>query len=444
LGRDGDRQKLEKFSQQHKIVLIKAGAGVGKSTLAQEFLKTHFPTVIRLEMGLELGNVTPADEKVSQILRRDFDEEPSRDFGINLDILREKLSDKINPIGILIDNIEPALDENYQFQENLRGYDALLTVLGDRDVRSFTLITSRRSLIVPRAKVHEYSLEGLDITAWRQYFHDYENVETSESLLQMRDAYNGNAKIMSILHSEIKKYCDGNIGTYWSFHKNNLLANKEIKILIDSEINWLRDNQPSAYQLFYQIDLSHSLDQRKISFTGLLQLLDNTPESSKISVIDSLFRTSLIDIQDKESYYLSPVLCEAAKLHLWKNTSVFDEFNAAVDVDELVMNNFSTHSANINSDDFLQDSINKGFTQEDHFIKSSNLTDESIEVSSVFMSALPTSENINLSAINIESQAILGINLQTNDILLDVKQDIINSAITNNQFPSMFLPNHFE
>ena len=32
LGRDADRQKLEEFSSQYKIVLIKAGAGVGKST----------------------------------------------------------------------------------------------------------------------------------------------------------------------------------------------------------------------------------------------------------------------------------------------------------------------------------------------------------------------------------------------------------------------------
>ncbi|MFN9865935.1 MAG: hypothetical protein ACK568_02350, partial [Pseudanabaena sp.] len=60
---------------------------------------------------------------------------------------------------MLIDNLEPALDENYRFREKLRGYDALLAVLGDRDVFSFTLITSRRSLTTLRAKVHEYSLE---------------------------------------------------------------------------------------------------------------------------------------------------------------------------------------------------------------------------------------------------------------------------------------------
>ena len=185
IGRDRDLTNLTNLRKQHKIVLIKAGAGVGKSTLAREFLQAQFKKVIRIEMGLESGNVTPAEEKVSQILRKDFDEEPSRDFGINLDILREKLGDRANPIGVLIDNLEPALDENYRFREKLRGYDALLAVLGDRDVCSFTLITSRRSLIAQRVKVHEYSLEGLDIAAWRQYFHDCENGVNSEALLQM-------------------------------------------------------------------------------------------------------------------------------------------------------------------------------------------------------------------------------------------------------------------
>ena len=185
IGRDLDLTNIVNLRKQYKIVLIKAGAGVGKSTLAREFLQTQFKKVIRIEMGLESGNVTPAEEKVSQILRKDFDEEPSRDFGINLDILREKLADRANPIGVLIDNLEPALDENYRFREKLRGYDALLAVLGDRDVCSFTLITSRRSLIAQRVKVHEYSLEGLDIAAWRQYFHDCENGVNSEALLQM-------------------------------------------------------------------------------------------------------------------------------------------------------------------------------------------------------------------------------------------------------------------
>lgn len=314
IGRDQDLTNLSNLRKRHKIVLIKAGAGVGKSTLAREFLQTQFKKVIRLEMGLESGNVTPAEEKVLQILRKDFDEEPSQDFGINLDILREKLADRANPIGVLIDNLQPALDKSYRFREKLRGYDALLAMLGDRDVFSFTLITSRRSLITPRARVHEYSLEGLDITAWRQYFHDCENGADSEVLMQMRVAYNGNAKVMDILHGAIKNRFDGNIGGYWSRYKDALLADSELETLISVEMDWLRDNQPDAYKLLCRMGCYRYQDVKTVPFEGLICLLWDIPESRQVGVVDYLSKTSLIEV--KGEYYLHPSVRESAKFHL--------------------------------------------------------------------------------------------------------------------------------
>ena len=325
LGREDDRTVLQDLSKKHKIVLIKAGAGVGKSTLAREFLQTQFKKVIRLEMGLESGNVTPAEEKVSQILRKDFDDEPSRDFGINLDILQEKLSDRANPIGVLIDNLEPALDENYRFREKLRGYDALLAVLGDRDVFSFTLITSRRSLITPRARVNEYSLEGLDITAWRQYFHDCENGADSEALMQMCVAYNGNAKVMDILHGAINNRFDGNIGAYWNRYKDALLADSELETLISVEMDWLRDNQPDAYKLLCRMGCYRYQDVKTVPFEGLICLLWDVPESQQVGVLDYLSKTSLIEIKDE--YYLHPAVRETAKSRLLENKTDWDIVN---------------------------------------------------------------------------------------------------------------------
>ncbi|MEI6332812.1 MAG: ATP-binding protein [Pseudanabaena sp. ELA645] len=310
IGRDRDLTNLANLSRQAKIVLIKAGAGVGKSTLAREFLQTRFKKVIRIEMGLESGNVTPAEEKVSQILRKDFDEEPSRDFGINLDILGEKLADRANPIGVLIDNLEPALDENYRFREKLRGYDALLSVLGDRDVFSFTLITSRRSLITPRAKIHEYSLEGLDISTWRQYFHDCENGADSEALLQMCVAYNGNAKVMGILHGAIKNRFDGNIGAYWNRYKDALLADSELETLISVEMDWLRDNQPDAYKLLCRMGCYRYQDVKTVPFEGLICLLWDVPESKQAWVVDYLSKSSLLEVKGGE-YYLHPAVRES-------------------------------------------------------------------------------------------------------------------------------------
>jgi tetratricopeptide (TPR) repeat protein len=309
IGRDRDVTELDNVRKKHKIVLIKAGGGVGKSTLAQEFLRSQFKKVIRLEMGMEFKDITPANQKVSQILQKEFNQQPSLDFGINLDILRERLSDRNNPIALLIDNLEPALGENYRFRENLRGYDSLLSVLGDRDVFSFTLITSRRSLITERAKVYEYSLEGLDITAWRQYFHDCHSVEDSGELMHMYDAYSGNAKAMDILHSAAKKRFGGSIKAYWDRYNNASLAHSELETLISVEMDWLQDNQPNAYKLLCRMGCYRYQDVKAVPFEAVICLLWDIPESQKILVIDYLSKTSLIEIKD--GYYLHPAVRES-------------------------------------------------------------------------------------------------------------------------------------
>jgi len=317
LGRDGDRTALENLSTQHKIVLLKAAAGIGKSTLARHFLETQFTKVIRLEMGLESGNVTPAEEKVSQILRKEFDEEPSRDFQTNLEILREKLSDKSRPIGVLIDNLEPALDANFRFLEKLRGYEDLLRILGDRDVCSFTLITSRLELIVQRVNVHLYSLQGLDLEAWREYFHDCENGATSVALEQMCVAYNGNAKVMDILHGAITNRFDSNIADYWNRYKDTLLADPRLKTLISMEMDWLRDNKPKAYSLLCRMSCYRYQDVKTVPFEGLICLLWDVPESRRNWAVDYLSKSSLVEF--KGEYYLHPAIREAAKLRLEEN-----------------------------------------------------------------------------------------------------------------------------
>jgi tetratricopeptide (TPR) repeat protein len=344
LGRDDDRAALRNLSTQHKIVLIKAGAGVGKSTLAREFLSTQFEKVIRLEMGLESGSVTPAEEKVAQILRKDFDEEPSRDFGINLEILRTRLSDRANPIGVLIDNLEPALDENYRFREKLRGYEAVLAVLGDRDVCSFTLITSRRSLIADRVTVREYLLAGLDITAWRQYFHDCGNVEISEALMAMCIAYHGNAKVMDILHSAILNRFNGDIESYWQRYKDTLLADVELETLISLEMDWLYENQPEPYNLLCRMSCYRYQDVKTVPFEALTCLLWDVAESRHAWVVEYLSKTSLIEV--KNEYYLHPAVREAA-------------------LSRLRANEIEWESSNLNAADFWNNHITYILTSED-------------------------------------------------------------------------------
>ncbi|OBQ08111.1 MAG: hypothetical protein AN482_13385 [Anabaena sp. LE011-02] len=342
LGRNGDRTELEKLQKQHKVILIKAGAGIGKSTLAKEFLRTHFQQVIEINMGLSSGAITPASEKLSAILQKELGEEPSHDFGINLDILKTRLFSKLQPsIGILIDNLEPALNEEHQFDEKLLGYEDLLAVLGDLSVCSFTLITSRRSLNVVRGKkVDEYLLNGLDITAWRQYFHDCENVKNSKDLVQIRDAFNGNAKAMDIIHSAIKNQnrFDRNIEAYWNRYKDALLADPDLKSLISVEMDWLRDNHSNAYKLLCRMGCYRYQDVKTVPFDGLICLLWDVPEyAGRVGVVEYLSKTSLIEF--KGEYYLHPAVREAAKLRL-KNKMDWEKANLAIsDFYESISNN---------------------------------------------------------------------------------------------------------
>ena len=314
IGRDRDLTNLANLSRQAKIVLIKAGAGVGKSTLAKEFLKMYFQKVIEINLALSVDENVPASERLPVILK-ELNQEISNSFALNLDCLKKRLLDRNQPsVAFLIDNLEPALDNNFRFVEKLNNYEALLGVLGDRDICSFTLITSRRSLITSRARVNEYSLEGLDITAWRQYFHDCENVETSEALLQMCVAYNGNAKVMDILHGAIKNRFDGNIAAYWNRYKNTLLANPELETLISVEMDWLRDNQPDAYKLLCRMGCYRYQDVKTVPFEGLICLLWDVPESQQIGVVNYLSKTSLIEV--KGEYYLHPAIRNCTKSRL--------------------------------------------------------------------------------------------------------------------------------
>jgi hypothetical protein len=66
-------------------------------------------------MATEIQNLTPVESVVEEWLRRDFNEEPGRDFGINLERLRRKLRNQSLKLGVFIDNLETALDQNGKF-----------------------------------------------------------------------------------------------------------------------------------------------------------------------------------------------------------------------------------------------------------------------------------------------------------------------------------------
>lgn len=141
----------------HKIIVIQGQGGIGKTTLAKKYLATQkFELVLEFLMAKETQNITSVESILEEWLKRDFQEEPGKEFGVTLARFKRHLTQR--KIGILIDNLEPALDKNGQLISEQRKYLELFRILADNNVQSVTLITSRDRFCEVDINLHHYRL----------------------------------------------------------------------------------------------------------------------------------------------------------------------------------------------------------------------------------------------------------------------------------------------
>lgn len=311
------------IAQGHRAIVVQGEGGIGKTTLAQQYLEQNpFDVVLELLMAKETANITPAEQVVEEWLRQDFQIEPGQAFGVTLDRLKRQLREQ--RIGVLIDNLEPALDAQGRFWPQHRRYGDLLRVLCDPKGLTVTLLTSRDRLCEPGVTVTHYRLSGLDLDTWQHFFAQQAIAFSSTTLVAMHRAYGGNAKAMNILCGAINGDFDGDSDAYWQGVGADPLTVLDLKNLVTSQVARLQALDNNAYKLFCRLGALRYQDVPRVPTEGLMALMWDIDPVQHRQIITSLRNRSLVE-SHKGDYWLHPVVQAEALNHLCRR----DDFRQA-------------------------------------------------------------------------------------------------------------------
>ncbi|MBD2518319.1 helix-turn-helix domain-containing protein [Nostoc sp. FACHB-973] len=308
VGREEAIAHLDKLvNEGTKVILIHAEGGIGKTTLATKWFDLQGLEYLELRIGSTPQNLNSIEDWVRIKLINYFKVNPEQNFMTMLEQLKTEL--KTRKIGLLIDNLEPALINGEFIEPHHSYYVELLTVLGHKSVQSVTLITSREQIYdhtVKRLQTFtNYELDGLKQESWQQYFKSCEISIDDDALGEMHQAYGGNAEAMVILCPEIVKEAQGNLKVYWQETCEDILRNPTLKQLVQYQLDKLKNNNLQAYKLVCRLGIYPNKDIT-VPKEWLFCLLWDVPVNRRQRVIDALIERSLVKVNNY-GYYLHPV-----------------------------------------------------------------------------------------------------------------------------------------
>jgi len=295
-----DRQEaianLEGFFQQNsKIVVLQGEGGVGKTTLAQQFLNSQdFDLTLEVLMAKETGNIIEVVSVVEEWLQRNLGLNSGKELGVTLARLKRYLEQ--HRVGILIDNLEPALDKNGKFISLHRDYLELLRILADPKVQSVTVITSRDRLCEVEINLQHYRVPGLELAAWRTYFCTHGIEFKDQIILNIHQTYGGNAKVMGILCGVLQEDYDGDLEQYWQENSQDPLVETDLKNLVVNQLDRLQKLDFQAYVLLCRLGCYRYQDLAKVSQSNILCLLWDIDIVKRRRVVKSLRNRSLLEV----------------------------------------------------------------------------------------------------------------------------------------------------
>ncbi|NEQ74436.1 MAG: hypothetical protein F6K23_16200 [Okeania sp. SIO2C9] len=291
-----------------KIIGIYGKGGIGKTTLAREYLQIQRLKILELNVGMDTEYIVSVKSWVKRQINEQFKQQAKKKFIDMLEQLKYLLQNEKGKVGILIDNLETALDEKGKFQQRHRDYIELITrVLNHPTVNAITLITCREEINEAKLSfIESYPLPELSELAWQEFFSIFEININTLVLSEIHKAYGGNALAMKVITHPIETYYGGSLEDYWLDNKQFLLKG-QIKDLIASQFDRLFEHNRHAYNLLYRLGIYSYREIPRVQKIGLYCLLWDVKKSETMQVIESLQRRYLIEFEAGK-YWLHPVI----------------------------------------------------------------------------------------------------------------------------------------